>query len=436
MSGARTACPLPGQGLVVAILFPDLSISGGTQRQGLMLARTLLELGWTVRCYAFAFDPERCYPEIHRPLPVTALPRDWEPPPARYWLRSGGERSQKHHRVERARALAELAVAGRPDVVNLHDFQVFEAAAFVPPGPAVVWMLNDVPLGVSFRVPRAGERMSAWETVRARCFPRHRLRLTRRRALARIDRMVVLDRGNQRRARDLFGRDAEVVRSGVSLVEAPPDREAPTRDSPLRLLSVGILHRHRRFEDLIRATALLHQQGLGPTLKIVGRPDTDPAYAAELRRLVGELGLGDRVTFLDEVSDDTLDALYREAHVFVFPHAPQSWGLSPFEAMARGTPVVLTTGCGASEVVTDGAEALVTAPFDPQALAAAIARLADDPDLWRGTRRRALRFVRENLSWPRYAESMERVFRRGLEASAGTGAPAPAVPVAGERRPA
>jgi glycosyltransferase involved in cell wall biosynthesis len=92
---------------------------------------------------------------------------------------------------------------------------------------------------------------------------------------------------------------------------------------------------------------------------------------------LSDLGLGDRVRFLEAVPTEDLVLLYNAAAVFVFPSLAEGFGLPPLEAMACGTPVVAANSAAMPEVL-DGAGWLVDA-HDEQGMAAAVERvLCDD----------------------------------------------------------
>jgi glycosyltransferase involved in cell wall biosynthesis len=102
-------------------------------------------------------------------------------------------------------------------------------------------------------------------------------------------------------------------------------------------------------------------------------------YVDDLRRLAAELDLGDRVKFLGRRSDVAriLDA----ADIYCQPNSEaDAFGLSFIEALGAQLPIVTTALGGALEIVDDGCGLLV-APNDAIALAAALARLIDDPDM-------------------------------------------------------
>ena len=97
-----------------------------------------------------------------------------------------------------------------------------------------------------------------------------------------------------------------------------------------------------------------------------------------LDALVSTLDLRDRVTFTGDVSDRELVDLYANALAVVYPPFDEDYGYVTLEAFLARKPIVTTTDAGGPlEFVEEGVNGLVADPV-PAALAAAIARLAND----------------------------------------------------------
>jgi len=191
---------------------------------------------------------------------------------------------------------------------------------------------------------------------------------------------------------------------------APPTREdiARVRDrylltSPF-VLYAGNIKPHKNVERLIEAFAILRRRigtegGHGPhdnvKLLIIG---DDISKYPNLRRLVHRFQLHQYVRFLGFVSDEMLAVLYRLASLFVFPSLYEGFGLPPLEAMAAGAPVVCSNVSSLPEVVGDAA--LLIDPMDAGAIAQAMARVLQDPELRTDLVRRGRERVKE-FSWDR-----------------------------------
>ena len=158
----------------------------------------------------------------------------------------------------------------------------------------------------------------------------------------------------------------------TSLQRAPATSPQPAH--AFTLLFVGRLRYYKGLDTLIRALPQIPAR-----LVVVG---TGP-MEAEWKALAEELGVAARISWLGEVSDDDLPAVYHAAGLFVLPasHKSEAFGLVQVEAMAAGLPVVCTElGTGTSYVNLDGVTGLVVPPRDPDGLAAAINALIADPE--------------------------------------------------------
>jgi glycosyltransferase involved in cell wall biosynthesis len=135
----------------------------------------------------------------------------------------------------------------------------------------------------------------------------------------------------------------------------------------------------------------------------------------EVLEAVEELGLEDSTFFLGRVSDDDLQELYVAARCHVHPAHYEGFGLPPLEAMACGTPTVVSNVSSLPEVVNDAA--LLVNPEDWEEIAVAIHRLLTDADLHAELRNKGLRRA-DCFSWDKAAQQTMDVYRQvvGLEA--------------------
>jgi glycosyltransferase involved in cell wall biosynthesis len=103
----------------------------------------------------------------------------------------------------------------------------------------------------------------------------------------------------------------------------------------------------------------------------------DRRYGEELRELVTQLGIADRIAFKG-FCPDVLPYLLSVDVVAHCSTSPEPFGRVIVEAMLAGRPVIATRAGGAMEIVTDNQTGLLVEPGNSQALAAAIQRLLED----------------------------------------------------------
>jgi len=142
------------------------------------------------------------------------------------------------------------------------------------------------------------------------------------------------------------------------------------------VLALGRMAHNKGFDLLIRAMPVVMERIEGARLLLaVGSTEPTPRereQVQELKDLTGELGIAERVIFRDYIPDEELADYYRLADVFALSSRYEPFGMTAVEAMACGTPAVITTEGGLWEEVTWGLEAIYANPFDPAAFGHAI----------------------------------------------------------------
>jgi glycosyltransferase involved in cell wall biosynthesis len=207
------------------------------------------------------------------------------------------------------------------------------------------------------------------------------LRFSEREALAHARHVVVTSAATRQTVVRLFNIAADKI------TVAEPGTDAAARavgsakglDAPLELLAVGSVVARKGYDVLIQSLALLAGQAW--RLTIAGA-ERDAAAVAALDTALRETDLGARVRRLGAVSTADLDHLYAQADVFVMPSLYEGYGMVLAEALARGLPIVCTTGGAAADTAPDTA-ALKVPPGDVAAFSAALARVLGDAALRR-----------------------------------------------------
>ncbi|MFI7010352.1 glycosyltransferase family 4 protein [Streptomyces sp. NPDC050145] len=278
-----------------------------------------------------------------------------------------------HAHSAKAGLVTRLAVRGRvPTVFQPHAWS-FEAVG----GPAARLALN-------------WERFGARWTTRLIC-------------VSRAER----DHGRRRGVRGPVslvpnGVDLGLFHPGTGTEPAPEG--LPEGDGPL-VVCVGRLCRQKGQDVLVKAWHEVGRQVPGARLVLVGDgPDT-----ARLRAAAPP-----GVTFTGAVADPT--AWYRAADLVVLPSRWEGMALAPLEAMACGSPVLLTDVDGARESLPPGrAAGCLVPPGRPEALARALARLLADPGKLAALGASAHRHVREHHDVRHTAAAVADVYRDLLE---------------------
>jgi glycosyltransferase involved in cell wall biosynthesis len=147
---------------------------------------------------------------------------------------------------------------------------------------------------------------------------------------------------------------------------------------PVRLLFVGQVGRRKGVLDLLEALRRLRDQGCDVTLTVVG-PDQQPGELDAARARAAELAVGSAAVFTGAVHGEALYQQFAAHDVFVLPSYNEGIPAVLYEAGAFALPVVTTPVGAIPDLIRDGANGLLHAPGDVNALTAALARLVREP---------------------------------------------------------
>jgi glycosyltransferase involved in cell wall biosynthesis len=209
------------------------------------------------------------------------------------------------------------------------------------------------------------------------------LREDERRAIETADLVVATGEALREQVERRFDlrRPVVTVPNGVRVPPQQPPR-APDPEQPV-LLYVGQLQAWKGVQNLVRALSLLPRV----RLEIVGGiPERDPKRES-LQALAVETGVAERVAWTGFLRPEQVADHLRRATVAVHPLAKSVEGrlftspLKVLEYMAAGLPIVASDLPSTRQILRHDETALLVPPEDPQALAAAIRRLLDSPDL-------------------------------------------------------
>lgn len=192
----------------------------------------------------------------------------------------------------------------------------------------------------------------------------------------------------------------QVVTDADRLARAREKYKLPERF----VLFVGRLYPQKNFGTLAQAFALIKDK-IPHRLIVAGQPRYK--YSEELT-VLGNLGIEDRVDFLDHVPNDELPMVYTLADCFVYPSLYEVFGLAQLEAMGCGCPVI-GARAGAIPEITGGA-ALLHDPLNVQELADALLKVTCDPAVRRDLVEKGLARARE-FTWERTARETLEVFK-------------------------
>lgn len=168
------------------------------------------------------------------------------------------------------------------------------------------------------------------------------------------------------------------------------------------VLYVGNIVRHKNISNLVKAFIISNVQS---PLVICGAKK-DSQYFTEIQTIINQLGVADRIIFLDYVASADLPALYCNAALFTFPSLHEGFGIPLLEAMACGAPVLTSNTSSMPDVVGDAA--ILVDPYSVEDIANGIKLIFNDESLRDTMRQKGFERVKL-FSWKKSALKLDKI---------------------------
>jgi glycosyltransferase involved in cell wall biosynthesis len=211
--------------------------------------------------------------------------------------------------------------------------------------------------------------------------------------------------------------DSQIVvrRNGIEIpAQFPPagkfrNRWGISGDAKL-VLFLGRLVSKKSPDLMLEVFSHWNRRGNGSrgSVLIMAGPDEGDGFRERLEAIAAQSKLRDRVIFTGPLYGDDKWAAYRDADIFVLPSQNENFGNTAAEAVACGTPVLVTDRCGIAPLINERAGLVV--PHECAALEAGLARILDDAAL-AGRLRGGCKGVADALSWAEPIAQMETLYR-------------------------
>ncbi len=333
----------------------------------------------------------------HQEVPVLAFPR-WSPPVA----------ALREFAVSPGLSLWLARHLKQYDLLHVHALFSF---------PSTSAMVQARWAGVPYILRSIGQ-LSPWSLAQSRGRKRLLLRLIERRNLQQAAALHFTTVAERDEAAALgLTSPSLVLPLGVRGPDSPAQPAVvPNALAPVRFLFLSRLHPKKQLENLLEALALLqrHRPEANWELAIAG--DGEPRYVAALQAQTRTLGIDVRCRWLGFVQGEAKWRALQAADWYVLPSAAENFGIAAVEALAAGTPVILSHEVAVAADVARTGAGLVSAS-DPEALALTLARALQRPSL--AMRSSAINLATMDFSWSTIALQLRDAYRQVLTSSAG-----------------
>jgi glycosyltransferase involved in cell wall biosynthesis len=240
----------------------------------------------------------------------------------------------------------------------------------------------------------------------------------------KVDRIIVHTESNRRELHSLVGvnpgRVATISHGSYELLL--PEEETGRAEARLRVgfppngpiaLFFGLIRRYKGLEVLVEAFGEVARRVPNAKLAIVGRllPTGDADFEF-YSRLLAEAGRRESILCVPEyVAVDRVGLYFLAADLVVLPYTRTYQSGVLMAALAAGRPVVVTETGGLAEAVEEGKTGLVVPPGDAAALADAISRILEKPEMAARMGREASEHARRTFSWESVADRTLDLYR-------------------------
>src|SRR6266850_2341678 len=203
-------------------------------------------------------------------------------------------------------------------------------------------------------------------------------------------------------------------RNGVEIPASWPEpgsfrrNRGISQDSKL-ILFLGRLSAKKSPDLLLQAFAKLPAELEGKPLQLVFAGPDEGGMTAQLEQMASKLGVRTRIHFVGAIFGGNKWSAYRDADVFVLPSRNENFGNTAAEAVAAGTPVIVTEQCGIAPLLAD--EAGLVVRHDAAALSEALARVLGTKET-RARLAAGCPMVTSRLGWDEPVREMETLYAR------------------------
>jgi glycosyltransferase involved in cell wall biosynthesis len=164
------------------------------------------------------------------------------------------------------------------------------------------------------------------------------------------------------------------------------------------------------FSDLFKSFSILSRKYENIELVVVGDGECREKYENQIQNL----GIQDKVRMVGRVQNEDVPKYLNEMDIFVLPSIEDSFGVAAVEAMACGTPVIVSDAGGLQEVVIEGETGYIVPMRNPEKLAVAMEKLLLDKNLQSKFSTNGVKHVIENYDWKENANRMLEFYKKHL----------------------
>jgi len=292
---------------------------------------------------------------------------------------------------------------------NIRNFDIIHVHALFS-FPSTVAMMHARRARIPYLLRTIGQ-LSPWSLAQSKLRKQLMLNLVERRNLGSASLLHFTTTLERDECFTAFGQSfpSLVLPLGVRLPSLLPAAK-PKRDG-IRLLFLSRLHPKKQLEVLLKGLALFQSDYPQAIWQLDIAGAGEPAYLASLQKLAVQLNLSHRCRWLGHVQGDAKTSLLQQADWFLLPSAAENFGIAVVEALAAGTPVIVSPQVAVADLIVAAGAGLVC-PSDPASICKILLTHYQGPT---SAMRMAARSLAEStFSWGSVADQLEYHYRQIL----------------------
>jgi len=215
---------------------------------------------------------------------------------------------------------------------------------------------------------------------------------------------------------DFQSENTVIISPGVDIEAFHPEEASGDSELPANyIFCLSRIDENKGHEVLLNAFDLVRRKV--PDIHLViggGSPAPKPREVKllnKIQRIIEECGMHDLVHVIGYVPDKKMHAFYKRAELFVLPSTFEPFGMTALEAMACGTPTIVSQFTGISEFLCDHRDCVITDPTSQEEFSTAIVELLENRNLAERIGRAGLALVRDRFSWAAIADRHMEFYR-------------------------
>ncbi|MHA1942937.1 MAG: glycosyltransferase [Candidatus Thorarchaeota archaeon] len=208
---------------------------------------------------------------------------------------------------------------------------------------------------------------------------------------------------------DFQSENITIIPPGVDIEAFHPGKTSENSELPTNyIFCLSRIDENKGHELLLNAFDIV-RRNLPEIHLVIGGGSPRPKPREEqllnkIEKIIDGKGMRDRVHLVGYIPDEKIKSFYQQARVFVLPSTFEPFGMTALEAIACGTPAIVSKFAGVSEFLSDHTDSIVTNPTDTEKFASAILEILEDQKLAEQIGLEGMKTIRKSFSWDAIAE--------------------------------